>query len=228
VLVVEDDHLQAQSLAFILRQEGYAVDLAADGGAALARARVLPGPDLVLLDVALPDLSGVEVARRIRLVSPVPIVLVTARREESDKIVGLDAGADDYVTKPFSAGELLARVRAQLRRGPGTPAAPFVVGTLRIDPAARRVTVAGRPVALSAREFDILRLLAEAGGRVVARERLFAGVWGEGFFGEERALDVYVHTLRQKIEPDPAHPRFVRTVRGIGYRLADEPDPDRA
>jgi DNA-binding response OmpR family regulator len=228
VLVVEDDHLQAQSLAFILRQEGYAVEVVADGAGALARARAQPGPDLVLLDVALPDLSGVEVARRIRLASPVPIVLVTGRREESDKIVGLDAGADDYVTKPFSAGELLARVRAQLRRGPGAPAAPFVVGPLRIDPGARRVTHDGRASPLSAREFDLLRLLAEAGGRVVERDRLFAGVWGAGFFGEERALDVYVHTLRQKIEPDPAHPRFLRTVRGIGYRLADEPEPGGA
>jgi two-component system response regulator RegX3 len=227
VLVVEDDQLQAQALAFILRQEGYEVDVAADGATGLARARSTPGPDLVLVDVALPDLSGVEVARRIRFASPVPIMLVTARREESDKIVGLDAGADDYVTKPFASGELLARVRAQLRRGhaPATPV--LATGDLRIDTGTRRVSVDGRAVELSAREFDILRLLAEAGGRVVERQRLFAEVWGAAFFGDERALDVYVYAIRRKIEDDPGRPRYLHTVRGVGYRLADEPLPGR-
>jgi DNA-binding response OmpR family regulator len=227
ILVVEDDQLQAQALSFILRQEGYEVDVAADGATALARSRSAPHPDLVLVDVALPDLSGVEVARRIRSASPVPIMMVTGRREESDKIVGLDAGADDYVTKPFTAGELLARVRAQLRRGHLPGACALAIGALRIDTGTRRLTVAGRAIDLSAREFDIVRLLAEAGGRVVERQRLFATVWGSSFFGDERALDVYVYAIRRKIEDDPARPRYLHTVRGVGYRLADEPPPER-
>src|SRR3982074_609212 len=167
VVVVEDDPLQAESLAFILRQEGYIVELASTGVEALAVARSQPAPDTVVLDVALPDLSGVEVARRLRAGSNVPIIMLTARRNEIDKITGLDAGADDYVTKPFSHGELLARIRAQIRRGPQGSAAPpdapqgvFLVGALRLDTGMRRLTRDGRVIDLSAREFDILRLLA--------------------------------------------------------------------
>ena len=195
VVVVEDDPLQAESLAFILRQEGYVVELAATGAEALTIARAQPAPDTVLLDVALPDLSGIEVARRLRAGSNVPIIMLTARRNEIDKITGLDAGADDYVTKPFSHGELLARIRAQIRRNPGG-AAPvdtthgvYVVGGLRLDTGMRRLTRDGRVIEVSAREFDILRLLAEAAGRVVERQQLFASVWGPSFFGDERALD---------------------------------------
>ncbi len=228
VVVVEDDPLQAESLAFILRQEGYVVEVASTGAEALAAARGQPAPDTVLLDVALPDLSGVEVARRIRAGSNVPIIMLTARRNEIDKITGLDAGADDYVTKPFSHGELLARIRAQIRRGlSGAQASEgahgiFTVGALRIDTGMRRLTRDQRVIDVSAREFDILRILAEAAGRVVERQQLFASVWGPAFYGDERALDVYVRMIRKKIEPDPGHPIFLHTVRGVGYRLADE------
>ena len=232
VVVVEDDPLQAESLAFILRQEGYIVDLAATGAEALASVRTQPPPDAVLLDVALPDLSGVEVARRLRAGSNVPIIMLTARRNEIDKITGLDAGADDYLTKPFSHGELLARIRAQLRRGvvaAGTADAAhgvFTIGALRIDTGMRRLTRGERVIDVSAREFDILRLLAEAAERVVERQQLFASVWGPSFYGDERALDVYIRMIRKKIEPDPSNPMYLHTVRGVGYRLAEERSPE--
>lgn len=229
VVVVEDDPLQAESLAFILRQEGYVVDVASTGAQALALARTQPAPDTVLLDVALPDLSGIEVARRLRAGSKVPIIMLTARRNEIDKITGLDAGADDYLTKPFSHGELLARIRAQIRRGL-VSAAPtdgshgvYTIGALRIDTGTRRLTRGERAIDVSAREFDILRLLAEAAARVVERQQLFASVWGPSFFGDERALDVYIRMIRKKIEPDPSRPMYLHTVRGVGYRLAEEP-----
>jgi two-component system, OmpR family, response regulator RegX3 len=233
VVVVEDDPLQAESLAFILRQEGYVVDLAATGAEALALVRSQPAPDVVLLDVALPDLSGIEVARRMRSGSNVSIIMLTARRNEIDKITGLDAGADDYVIKPFSPGELLARLRAQIRRKPlGSAAAEtvahgvYTIGGLRIDAGQRRLTRDDRVIDVSAREFDILRLLAEAAGRVVERQQLFASVWGPKFYGDERALDVYIRMIRKKIEPDPSQPMYLRTVRGVGYRLAEERNPE--
>jgi len=205
------------------------VELAATGAEALAVARGQPAPDTVLLDVALPDLSGVEVARRLRAGSNVPIIMLTARRNDIDKITGLDAGADDYVTKPFSNGELLARIRAQIRRGPVSGVAStdtahgvYTIGSLRIDTGMRRLTRDRRIIDVSAREFDILRLLAEAAGRVVERNQLFASVWGPSFYGDERALDVYIRMIRKKIEPDPSHPMYLHTVRGVGYRLAEE------
>jgi DNA-binding response OmpR family regulator len=228
VVVVEDDPLQAESLAFILRQEGYIVDLASTGAEALIIARTQPAPDTILLDVALPDLSGIEVARRLRAGSNVPIIMLTARRNEIDKITGLDAGADDYVTKPFSHGELLARIRAQIRRAPTTPLAAdtthgvFTIGQLRLDTGVRRVTREERVIEVSAREFEILRRLAEAAGRVVERQQLFTSVWGPSFYGDERALDVYIRMIRKKIEPDPSRPVYLHTVRGVGYRLAEE------
>jgi DNA-binding response OmpR family regulator len=232
VVVVEDDPLQAESLAFILRQEGYQVELASTGAEALVAARSQPAPDTVLLDVALPDLSGIEVARRLRAGSNVPIIMLTARRNEIDKITGLDAGADDYVTKPFSHGELLARIRAQIRRGPSTATAAdtvhgvYTVGQLRLDTGMRRITRDDRVIDVSAREFEILRHLAEAAGRVVERHQLFVNVWGPSFYGDERALDVYIRMIRKKIEPDPGRPMYLHTVRGVGYRLAEERAPD--
>ncbi len=230
ILLVEDDRLQADSLAYLLRQEGYAVDVATTGTDGLAMARAVPAPDVVLVDVGLPELSGVEVTRRLRAGSRVPIILLTARRQEMDKVIGLDAGADDYVTKPFGTQELLARVRAQLRRHeqdqqPGDArAGVYEVGELRIDTGVHRVTLHGQQVDLSAREFGIVRVLAEAAGRVVQRQQLFASVWGPGFFGDERALDVYMRELRKKIEPEPSRPVYLHTVRGVGFRLAYEPD----
>src|SRR6202165_2636301 len=229
VVVVEDDPLQAEALAFILRQEGYVVALASTGAEALIAARGQPAPDTVVLDVALPDLSGVEVARRLRAGSNVPIIMLTARRNEIDKITGLDAGADDYLTKPFSHGELLARIRAQIRRGlvgVGTTDVAdgvYVIGALRIDTGMRRLTRGERVIDVSAREFDILRLLAEAAARVVERQFLFANVWGPTFYGDERALDVYIRMIRKEIEPDPSNPMYLHTERGVGYRLAEEP-----
>ena len=225
ILLVDDDPLLTDSLGYILKQEGYSVLVAATGGEALTRAG-RDAPDLVLLDVSLPDLSGVEVCRRLQGSSTAPVIMLTARRQESDKIVGLDAGADDYITKPFAIGELLARVRAGLRRTrqEARPAPRIEVGDLVVDVAAHRVLVDGRPVELSAREFELLRLLAESAGRVVTRRRLFDTVWGPDFFGDERALDVYVRLLRKKIEADPDRPNYIRTVRGVGYRLSAPED----
>ena len=230
LVLVEDDALQAESLAYILRQEGYAVELAATGAQALAAVRGRPTPDAVVLDVTLPDLNGVEVARRLRAGSAVPIIMLTARRQESDKIIGLDAGADDYVTKPFSPGELLARIRVQLRRrlktevsnGNGSSHEVFVVGDLELDAGRRRLTRSGRTIEVSAREFDIVQVLAEAAGHVVPRRQLLHSVWGPDFVGDERALDVYVRMIRRKLEPRPSDPTYLHTVRGVGYRLAND------
>jgi len=223
-LVVVDDPVQAESLAAMLRQEGYLVDVASTGQDALAVVRDQPAPAAVLLAVALPDLNGIEVTRRLRASSNVPIIMLTALRHESDKITGLDAGANDYVTKPFSQGELLARIRVQVRhrRQKAGLHGTFTVGGLLLDAGARRVSRDGETIALSAREFDILQVLAESAGRVVRRPYLFARIWGADFFGDERALDVYVSMIRKKIEPDPHHPTYLHTVRGVGYRLAAE------
>ncbi len=228
LVLVEDDALQAESLAFILRQEGYAVQLATTGAQALAAVRTRPAPDAVVLDVTLPDLNGIEVARRLRAGSAVPIIMLTARRQESDKIIGLDAGADDYVTKPFSPGELLARIRAQLRRRlrpeaiEGESRTVFTIGDLELDAGRRRLTHAGFVVGLSAREFDMVQVMAEAAGHVVERRQLLQTAWGPDFVGDERMLDVYIRMIRRKLEPDPSKPRYIHTVRSVGYRLADE------
>ena len=229
ILVIEDDRLQAESLGSILRQEGYQVELALTADQGLALARGWHAPDVILLDVALPDLTGVEVARRLRAGGNVPIIMLTARRQEIDKVVGLDAGADDYVTKPFSPNELVARIRAQLRRGARgadagrPPDGVYAIGDLRVDVPRRRLARAEQPIHLSAREFDIVRVLAEAAGQVVERRDLFSRVWGPDFFGEERALDVYMRMLRKKIEPDSTRPIYLHTVRGVGFRLSEEP-----
>jgi two-component system response regulator RegX3 len=229
ILVVEDDQLQADSLAFILRQEGHLVEIATTGTEALEKVRGRFGFDLVLLDVALPELSGIEVARRLRAGSSVPIILLTARRQDSDKVLGLDAGADDYVTKPFSANELLARIRAQVRRvarlaaTDERPDGVFRIGGLLVDVGTRRACRDGQPIMLSAREFDIVRILAEAAGQVVERQYLFASIWGPNFYGDERALDVYIRMIRKKLEPEPSAPRYLHTIRGVGFRLVDEP-----
>ena len=228
LLIVDDDPLMTDSLAFLLQQEGYEVTVAQTGTDALQVARTTP-PDLVLLDVGLPDLNGVEVCRRLRQFWNGPVIVLTARRQEADKVIGLDAGADDYVTKPFSSSELLARIRAGLRRKQqvsGGPAAlgELVVGDLRINRDGRTVTMANKPVHLSARELDLLLLLAERAGMALPRRYLFDTIWGPQFYGDERALDVYIRSLRKKIEPDPDRPAYIHTVRGVGYRL--EPPTD--
>ena len=234
ILVVEDDAVQAEAVGTLLRHDGYTVETAATGAEALERVHGVPGPDLVLLDVQLPDLSGTEIVRRIRAASGVPIVLLTARRQESDKVIGLDAGADDYIIKPFSPNELLARVRAHLRRStlsaggarPGTAAGgasnAYSIGELQIEPRMRRVSRGGQAIQMSAREFDLLRVLAEAAGAVVERRKLLTRVWGPEYYGDERMLDVYIRRVRKKIEPDPNAPTYLHTVWGVGYRLAEE------
>jgi DNA-binding response OmpR family regulator len=231
ILIVEDDRVQAEYLAEVLRLEGYSVVVARNGAEGLANAHASPPPDLVLVDVVLPDLNGTEVVRRVRAASNVPIILVTSKRQVTDRVIGLDAGADDFVPKPFEPAELLARVRAQLRRNQsttnGTRSGVFRIGPISLDAGTHRVTMQDRVVELSPREFSILRLLAEAVGNVVGRRDLFSRVWGADFFGDEGALDVYIRRLRSKLEADPSHPRYIQTVRGTGFRLADDlPAPE--
>jgi DNA-binding response OmpR family regulator len=215
VLLVEDDAAIAEPLARALRRAGHAVDAVADGEAAAARG--MSGVhDLVILDLGLPGLDGLEVCRRIRAVRAVPILILTARAEEIDAIVGLDSGADDYQAKPFRRDELLARVRALLRRG-----APSLVGAggVRIDPASRRAWAGEEELALSPKEFDLLALLVGEAGQVVRRERIMAEVWDANWFGSTKTLDVHVSSLRRKLRDDPHRPRLLVTVRGVGLRF---------
>ena len=220
VLLVEDDENVRETLALNLRAEGYDVRLAADGEAGLESARGEPA-DVVILDVMLPKLDGLTVCRILRRESSVPILLLTARGTETDKIVGLETGADDYIVKPFSLGEFLARVRAALRRG-RTSAAPLQeieAGPLRLDLAGRRVYRSGSELNLAPREFDLLSLLMRNRGAVLSRDLLLARVWGEDFPGDPRTVDVHIRWLRQKIEADPSNPEWIVTVRGVGYRF---------
>ena len=230
ILVVEDDRVQAEFLAGVLRLEGYDVVVARSGAEALASVHRPPPPDLVLVDVVLPDLSGTELVRRVRAVSNIPIIMVTAKRQLTDRVVGLDAGADDFVPKPFEPAELLARIRAHVRRSQATGqpvrSGIFEIGPIRLDAGTHRVTIHDRFVDLSPREFAILHYLAEAVGNLVPRRELFDSVWGADFFGDEGALDVYIRRLRSKLEVDPSHPRYLLTVRGTGFRLADDSGPD--
>lgn len=228
ILVIEDDPVQARALLAILNHEGFAVEAASTAAQGLSRATGAPPTDLVLLDVMLPDMSGVEIARRLRARTEVPIILLTTRQQEIDKVVGLDAGADDYITKPFSPAELLARIRALLRRH--RPAAVGIrgsdrdvlqVGLLSIDLGTHEVRRADQEIPLTGREFDVLRVLAEADGRVMPRKLILDAVWGQEFFGDERMLDTYIRRLRKKLEVDSEHPRYVQTVRGVGYRLVE-------
>jgi DNA-binding response OmpR family regulator len=233
IVVIEDDPVQASAITAILHHEGFAVDVASTAAEGVRRVAGAPPVDLVLLDVMLPDLSGLEVARRLRASTDVPIILLTSRRDEVDKVVGLEAGADDYVTKPYSAAELLARIRAHLRRSRRTAPGATIpssasgsgylipVGALTIDPGTREVRRNDQSIQLTAREFDLLRVLAEAGGRVVERHQILTSLFGPDFYGDERMLDTYVRRLRKKVESDPDHPVYLHTVRGVGYRLAE-------
>lgn len=219
ILLVEDDGTLRQTLALNLRAEGYRVLEADDGEAGLAAARG-ETPDLVVLDVMLPRLDGLTVCRLLRRESAVAIILLTARGAEADKIIGLETGADDYIVKPFSLGEFLARVRAALRRGASRQESDVLVsGDLRLDLAARRMSLAGRPVALTPREFDVLALLMRHRGAVISRGLLLARLWGDDYVGDARTVDVHIHWLRQKLEKDPAQPQRIQTVRGVGYRF---------
>lgn len=220
ILLIEDDPILLETLAYNLVQAGYDVETAADGVAGLERARQLR-PDLVILDVMLPRLDGFTVCRTIASESLSPIILLTALRDESHRIAGLELGAIDYVVKPFSMGELLARIRAILRwseRQRQSPGPEILrVGPLRIDRSSRRVWNADREVTLAHREFDLLVCLVHHAGVALTRDLLLERVWGGDFVGSNRTIDVHVRWLREKIEEDPANPMYIRTVRGIGY-----------
>jgi DNA-binding response OmpR family regulator len=223
ILLVEDEMSIAEPFAKLLRREGFDAILAGTAADALRLARDLE-PDLVLLDLALPDGDGRDVARTIRAESQTPIIMVTARGTETDRIAGLEIGADDYVVKPFSAAEVIARIRAVLRRTKqreeAPPTAPVTIGDLTVDLAARRVTLNGDELDLSRKEFDLLAELVRHAGRVVTREDLMSRVWDENWFGSTKTLDVHMGWLRRKLGDDPAQPRFIHTVRGVGFRFA--------
>lgn len=224
VLLVEDDDRVRRALRLALEDEGFAVDEAATGEDGLQRVTASQ-PDVVLLDVMLPDTDGFSVCRQLRRISDVPVIMVTARTDSHDVVAGLEAGADDYVTKPLVAKELSARIRALLRRAAtagenGHPHRRIAAGELVIEPDEGLVTRDGEPLALTRTEFRLLVELATAEGRVRSREQLLDTVWGYGYFGDSRIVDVHVARLRAKVERDPAHPRHVITARGLGYRLA--------
>jgi DNA-binding response OmpR family regulator len=223
VLVVDDEPKILEVVRDYLADAGFSVVTASDGPAALAQARAV-GPDLVVLDLGLPALDGLDVARELRRRSPVPIIMLTARSDEVDRVLGLEIGADDYLVKPFSPRELVARVRAVLRRTDGRPAdddAPFTVGEIVVDPARRRITVAGRAVELTATEFELVAHMARQPGRVFTRAQLLDVIHGIAVESYERAVDAHVKNIRRKLEPEPHRPRYLLTVHGVGYRFAE-------
>ena len=222
ILIVDDEARIVKLVRDYLERAGFEVLAAHDGEAALTLARV-EQPDLIVLDLMLPGVDGLDVCRRLRQESGVPIIMLTARVEEADRIVGLELGADDYVTKPFSPGELVARVRATLRRVQGQmgPATVIRAGDLELDTAALTATVAGQPVDLTPTEFQLLATLARQPGRIFSREQLLEAVHGIAFDGYDRSVDSHVKNLRRKIEPDPRQPRYIHTVYGVGYRFVD-------
>jgi DNA-binding response OmpR family regulator len=218
VLVVDDDPTVAEIVSGYLDRAGYVVDRAGDGPDALARAAA-NRPDLVVLDLMLPGMDGLEVCRRMRGSGPVPVIMLTARGDEDDRILGLEVGADDYVTKPFSPRELVLRVESVLRRTrPAQPSGPLRAAGLTVDPAARRVARNGTELALTVREFDLLVFLLRHPGRAFSREELMREVWGWDF-GDLSTVTVHVRRLRGKVEDDPARPRLIQTVWGVGYRF---------
>jgi DNA-binding response OmpR family regulator len=221
ILVVDDEPKIVQLVRDYLERAGFAVSTARDGNEALMRAHQ-ERPDLIVLDLGLPGLDGLEVTRRLRRDSGVPIIMLTARHEETDKVVGLELGADDYLTKPFSPRELEARVRAVLRRHTGDSEAEVLrAGDLTLDVPRLRTEVSGRPVELTATEFQLLAALARQPGRVFTRAQLLDAIHGVAFDSYERAIDAHVKNIRRKIEPDPRTPRYLLTVYGVGYRLTD-------
>ncbi len=219
VLVIDDDPQLLRALRITLRAAGYDVDTAADGRTALRQAAAIH-PDVVVLDLGLPDLDGTEVLAGLRPWYPGAVLVLSARADSQDKVHALDAGADDYVTKPFDMGELLARLRALLRRGPGDPADPVVrTEHFTVDLASRQVTVDGVPVRLTPTEWALLAELVRAPGRLVGQRQLLQSVWGPTYEKETNYLRVYLAQLRRKLEPDPAHPRYLLTEPGMGYRF---------
>ncbi|WP_333618725.1 response regulator transcription factor [Dietzia sp.] len=225
VLIVEDEESLADPLAFLLRKEGFETAVAADGPSALQQFDA-DGADIVLLDLMLPGMSGTDVCKRLRAVSSVPVIMVTARDSEIDKVVGLELGADDYVTKPYSARELTARIRAVLRRGNGDETEELVddssvlqSGPVRMDIERHTVEVRGETITLPLKEFDLLEYLLRNSGRVLTRGQLIDRVWGSDYVGDTKTLDVHVKRLRSKLEADPGSPQHIITVRGLGYKF---------
>ena len=223
ILIVDDEHLIVDSLTYSLRQEGFEVKAVEDGQSALA---IVPEfhPDVIVLDIMLPDINGREVCRRLRSFSTVPVIMLTARSDEIDRVLGLEVGADDYLVKPFSFRELLARIQAILRRvalDQQIDTSKLIqAGPLQLDIVARRVFKDDQEIQVSAREFDLLTILMTNMGQAMSRSNLINKVWGIDWVGETRTLDVHIRWLRLKIEADPASPKFIQTVRGYGYRFA--------
>jgi two-component system response regulator RegX3 len=224
VLVVEDEESFVEALTVGLKRESFRVQVARDGASALEMFDAV-NPDLVLLDVMLPRVSGIDVCRQLRKRSQVPIIMVTAKGAEIDTVVGLEVGADDYVTKPYRLRELVARMRAVLRRSPGAvarggrPLGVLEVGDVRLDPERHEVTIRSRPVQLPLKEFELLELLLENAGRVLPRETLIDRVWGSDYVGDTKTLDVHIKRLRSKVEDDPSNPVRIVTIRGLGYKF---------
>lgn len=223
ILIVEDEVSFSEALAFLLEKEGFQVTVAENGRDAIEKFED-KGADLILLDLMIPEVSGTEVCRTIRSKSQVPIIMLTAKDAEIDKVVGLELGADDYVTKPYSSRELLARIKAVLRRNGGTSdsiteAGIISVGPIRMDIDKHLVTIKSAQVSLPLKEFELLEFLLRNSGRVLTRNQLIDRVWGSDYFGDTKTLDVHIKRLRAKIEEDPANPKIIHTIRGLGYKL---------
>ncbi len=223
ILIVEDESSFSEALAFLLGKEGFEVAVAEDGRTALDLF-AKEGADLILLDLMIPEVSGVEVCRRVRTTSQVPIIMLTAKDAEIDKVVGLELGADDYVTKPYSSRELIARIKAVLRRGISDTELQgdlevICVGPIRLDTARHQASINGNPIALPLKEFELLEFLMRNSGRVLTRSQLIDRVWGGDYFGDTKTLDVHIKRLRSKLEIEPANPVLIQTIRGLGYKL---------
>ena len=223
VLIVEDEISFSDALAFLLKKESYEVEVAVNGAEAIERFQTF-NPDLILLDLMIPEVSGTEVCRVIRSTSQVPIIMLTAKDSEIDKVVGLELGADDYVTKPYSSRELLARMKAVMRRNSGDNAALeegalLTAGSVRMDLDKHQVTVNSVAITFPLKEFELLEFLMRNSGRVLTRSQLIDRVWGNDYFGDTKTLDVHIKRLRAKIEEDPANPKIIHTIRGLGYKL---------
>ena len=223
ILIVEDEASFSEALEFLLGKEGFEVSVAEDGQQAVDKF-AKEGADLILLDLMIPVISGIEVCRIIRTTSQVPIIMLTAKDAEIDKVVGLELGADDYVTKPYSSRELIARIKAVLRRGTlddslDGESGIHVVAGIKLDTGKHQVTINGEVVALPLKEFELLEFLMRNAGRVLTRSQLIDRVWGGDYYGDTKTLDVHIKRLRAKIEADPANPVLIQTIRGLGYKL---------
>jgi two-component system response regulator RegX3 len=222
ILIVEDESSFSEALSFLLGKEGYDVAVAATGTDAIKQFNE-NGADLILLDLMIPEISGVEVCKTIRTTSQVPIIMLTAKDSEIDKVVGLELGADDYVTKPYSSRELIARIKAVLRRGSNEDIAPengiLTAAGIRLDVGKHQVTVNGTMISLPLKEFELLEFLMRNSGRVLTRTQLIDRIWGGDYYGDTKTLDVHIKRLRSKVEADPANPVLIQTIRGLGYKL---------